>query len=174
MSSTSAALVLVEDIEQLLTVTENKQLADEKDGRDENHTKCHTDVEELQNLLKQLNVSVHTIADKSAKDLYVRRSRNFQTRIGALQRSALIHAKRARPAIAISKTATEEEDRGLAMLHVARAQLAETEQVGVSILQALDTQHQTIRGAHSNLQTAQGKLNDGDGLLSQMGRWWRG
>eukprot|EP00460_Paracercomonas_marina_P001229 EW705757.1.p2 GENE.EW705757.1~~EW705757.1.p2 ORF type:complete len:178 (+),score=78.29 EW705757.1:64-534(+) len=152
---------LVDDIEEQVKKCE---------GKDTKDNKCADALKEAEDLLKQLKVDVNTITDKTKKAAYQQKIKNFETRLLASKKSALLEPERARA----PQTKTEKEDEGLEILKKSHAQLIETEQVGVGILQNLDSQKATIQRSHANLQTVHGKLKQSDGLLTQMSKWWRG
>jgi len=151
---------MVEDIEGLL----KNSGEDSKDKKS-----ADANLKEAEDLVKQLKIEVNTVTDKAKKTALQTKIRTFESQIGNLKRSSLLEPDRVRV-----QTKAEKAEEGLDILMKAHAELAESEKVGAEVLVNLDKQKSTIINSKNNLKQVQVKLDQSNGLLNQMSKWWRG
>jgi len=154
---------LVDDIEGLC-----KKCEAANDSKD---SKAADNMKEAEELIKQLKIDSNTVTDKTKKAAYLQKAKAFEARIAACKKKELLESDKPRPN---TQTKAEKAEEGLEILKKSHAQLVETEQVGVGILQNLDSQKATIQRSHANLKDVHSKLKQSDGLLNQMSKWYRG
>ena len=130
-----------------------------------------------------MKMEIHSVGGKAAKDAYNAKIRSFQTRVAAAKKAVLFSGSASAAAAgggpnadirARQQTAEEKQAASLEVLKKARAQLAETEQVGVSTVEALSSQEEQIKKSRQNMEEVNSNLHHSNGQLNKMSQWCRG
>jgi chromosome segregation ATPase len=132
--------------------------------------------------LNQMKMEIHSVSSKAKKDEYNAKIKTYNTRVAAAKKALLFSGSSGAAAAggpnadvrARQQTAEEKQAASLEVLKKARAQLAETEQVGVSTVEALSSQEEQIRKSRQNMEEVNSNLNHSNKLLNKMSQWWRG
>jgi len=134
--------------------------------------------------LDQMKLEIHSVAGKAQKDAYNQKIASFRTRVAAAKKALLFSGSAAAAAAAggapagslAARQQTQEERQAaqLETLRKARAQLAETEAVGVNTVQELAKQGEQIKKTRDNMDEVNQNLNHSNKLLNKMSQWWRG
>ena len=142
------------------------------DGNAEPHKVAET-LEEAEELLAQMKIELHASANRAKKDDYILNIQTYQRHIAKHKRTLLTTSSTTTTTTRAPITATQKNKHSLDTLQKARAQLAETEQIGVEVLSRLDEQRETIQRTQGNLREVNGDLSHSNKLLNRMGKWWR-
>jgi len=139
---------------------------------------------EAKDLVQQLKVSVHSVADKTKKATVQGQIRGFEADVAKLQKSVLMAGASQNgaanngdsghmPSGSVSD-AYSSQTNTVAILERSRSQLAETEGMATDIMKELDKQTHTIKRATDNMRETNSDLKKSDKLLNKMSKWWRG
>jgi len=152
----------VEDLDACM-----KKIGESKDSKD---TKTSENIAEAEDLIKQLRIDLTAVSDKKKKADIQEKIKTSEAVIASRKKESLF-AGASKPA---QSSKLEKSQESLRILEESHKTLAETEQVGANILENLNKQKETMIHAHNNLKNMNNKLKEGDGLLNQMSKWWRG
>ena len=132
-------------------------------------------IKEAEAHLKQIKVDVHTMTDKDKKTTIQTKIKDYERIIALKRREELLESESTtKNKIDMQSSAPKTAEEGLSMLEASRKQLMETEEIGEQTLVNLQKQKDTIKHSHENLKKVNSSIKQGEGLLSQMSRWWRG
>lgn len=122
-----------------------------------------------------MKIEVHSVSNKAKKDEYVLKMSQYQRQIDKTRRTLLTTRQDGTTQGTDPRvSATAANERGLEVLQRARAQLAETEETGVNIMNNLATQKETIARTQNNMNKVNQDLSHSNKLLNRMSKWWRG
>jgi len=156
-----------------------------KDDSKTDVTKKEEVLSEAKDLVQQLKVSVHSVADKTKKATVQGQIRGFEAEVAKLQKSVLMAgasngsngATTGDSGFGRSGSVSDgstSQTNTVAILERSRSQLAETEGVATDIMKELDKQKHTIKRATDNMRETNSDLKKSDKLLNKMSKWWRG
>ena len=135
-------------------------------------------IEEAEQLLDQLKIHVHALANPTAKAAALAQTKTYTAKVEDLKRRQLLaRAPRAGAAGGPADGPVDEDERHAAnmeRLHAARAQLLQSEDVARDTLERLNQQEETMRRVNANQKEVIAEQKLSDKLLTRMGKWWRG
>jgi len=154
----------VETLDELMqTLEENK-----------NPEETEQQLAEAEEILAEMKIELHSVTEKSKKDDYIIKMQTYQRMIAKHRKTVLTTSTASLNGTRPALTATEKNQQGLEALQKARAQLAETEEVGIGVLSNLAKQKETITRTQNNVDEINSKVSYSNKLVNRMGKWWRG
>jgi len=144
-----------------------------EDGKTE-PDKVEEELKEAEELLAEMKIELHAVANKAKKDDYILKMQTYQKLIAKHKKTLLTTSTSSLNGSRAPVSATQKNQDSLDTLKRAHAQLAETEEVGVGVLSNLAKQKETIKNTQDNLRDVNGNLTYSNKLLNRMGKWWRG
>lgn len=129
-------------------------------------------IEDADGLLQQLQDSIIDVSDPAKKKEYTQRHQSFKAQLASLKKKALMGDQADKSGAFDPHMAKGQES--LDVLERARAQLQETEEVGINTLENLERQRETMGNTKKNAKEVNSNLATSNRLLTRMGKWWRG
>lgn len=135
---------------------------------------------ELKSCLRSFHMELQHVSSGIMRKQLLNESNDFSKSLEDLQRRWLVTIKTV-PATSSSvsssvrrraELAVEKMERSQSQLENSRQLLAETEQIGESVLEDLYGQRETIMRAKQNAQNIRSNLDEADSSISRMSKWW--
>ncbi|AYV87113.1 MAG: hypothetical protein Sylvanvirus26_3 [Sylvanvirus sp.] len=131
-----------------------------------------SDVKEAQELLNEMKINIITICNKTEKEEYLKKMKQYQLEIEKYRKHLLTENGKICSSSTCSITQHKEEV-SLDILRKAQSELTKTEAIGVEILKNLQGQTDVMKHTQKNLEEINGQLNFVSKTLYKLGKWWR-